>query len=95
MFQDEQIFKLHAADYDEDIDDATDLDAPDEIDEDEDEEEEEEELIVPSHHAEEADLYAAPSTPADPYEPPTKMSAEPTPIPPPPAPPAPQKVPAK
>ena len=77
MFQDEDLIKLHAAGFDDDdADEVSDLDSIDE--DDEDDEEEEVELDVPaSHHAEEADLYAAPSTPVDPYEPPTKLADEP------------------
>jgi hypothetical protein len=88
MLQDEKTIKLHAAGYDEgDADEVIDLDSLDE---------EEEFNIVSSNHAEEVELFAAPSTPVIPYEPPTRLSAEPTPsIPAPIVHRAPKKVPAK
>jgi hypothetical protein len=63
MFQDEEIIKLHAAGYDEDEDaEMRELDA----EEDEEDDEEEEFSLTPITHAEQAELYAAPSTPVDP-----------------------------
>jgi hypothetical protein len=87
MLQDEETIKLYAAGYDEDdTDEVIDLDSLDE-------EDEEEEFNVVSTHIEEAEIFAPPPTPIAPYEPPTRLSVEPTPSAPPPA--APRKVAAK
>ncbi|HZZ37990.1 MAG TPA: hypothetical protein VFE06_02585, partial [Acidobacteriaceae bacterium] len=90
MLQDDETLKLYAAGNDEDD---RDLDAEDrEFVEDEEEEEESysgsDDLTLDdadyeaparsSAHAEEADLFARPSTPAAPYQPPQRLSAEPT-----------------
>ena len=81
MFQDEEIIKLHAAGYDEDdTDEVIDVDSLDE-------EDEEEEFNTDSMtHVEEAEIFAPPPSPVAPYEPPTRLSVEPTPSAPPPPP---------
>src|SRR5580698_4260562 len=100
MLPEEETIKLYAAAYDEDEDESTrDFDDLD----DEDDEEEEEELTAsveivfdePNTHAEEAELFALPSTPVAPYEPPTHLSLEPTPAPAEPVVSTPKKAPAK
>jgi len=98
MLPDDVSIKLHAAAYDEDPEFADIEDDLDQIDE-----EEEEVFSDDSHgdeirveeHSEQADLFAPPSTPAQPYQPPTRLSEEPVPAPPAPMPPAPKKAPAK
>src|ERR1700691_2360937 len=80
MFPDDVTIKLHAASYDEDPEFSDVEDEMDLIDE-----EEEETLsddVGVEVHSEQAEIFAAPSTPAEPYEPPTKLSAEPVPAPP-------------
>src|SRR5476649_1263880 len=94
MFQNDVLIKLHAASYDEDPEFSDVEDDLDQIDEEEEEVFSDDDSGM-STHAEQADLFAPPSTPAQPYEPPTRLSVEPVPAPPAPKPPAPKKAPAK
>src|ERR1700760_1092113 len=87
MMLEDELIKLHAsAEEDFDGEDTEDHLRLDEDDEDEDDEEEEfsssrddEDDSTPhdTTHAEDAEMFSAPSTPVDPYEPPTRESAQP------------------
>ena len=96
MLHDDTILKLHSSAYGDDQDDTTGFRDVDSLDD----EEEEEELsatgdLSPDAHAEEAEIYAPPSTPAAPYEPPTRLSTPPVAAPAPVQPPAAKKAPAE
>ena len=77
MLHDDATQKYHAAAYGDDLDDTSGFRELDALDD-----EEEEELssvgdLSPDAHAEEAEIYAPPSTPVAPYEPPTRLSTPP------------------
>src|ERR1700721_2194535 len=89
MFGDDVSIKPRAASYDEDPEFTADVeDELDQIDEEEEEVFSDERI---EEHSEQADLFAPPSPPPMPYDPPTRLSEEPVPAPPAPPPPTPKK----